>query len=142
MRGTAQQPRLYVGMILILIFAEVLGKSWLLPIPIRTITSNHFPPHRSVRVDCCSSHELPLESSLLNERPPAAFRELDLESPMDCTYAILGSFPDVPFQHFPDRNQCASLAGEPDMIKLVRVQDRMTSETDESISAHLKVKIR
>lgn len=25
-RGTAQQPRLYVGMILILIFAEVLGK--------------------------------------------------------------------------------------------------------------------
>jgi F0F1-type ATP synthase membrane subunit c/vacuolar-type H+-ATPase subunit K len=24
-RGTAQQPRLYVGMILILIFAEVLG---------------------------------------------------------------------------------------------------------------------
>jgi F0F1-type ATP synthase membrane subunit c/vacuolar-type H+-ATPase subunit K len=27
-RGTAQQPRLYVGMILILIFAEVLGKSF------------------------------------------------------------------------------------------------------------------
>ena len=26
MRGTAQQPRLFVGMILILIFAEVLGK--------------------------------------------------------------------------------------------------------------------
>ena len=26
-RGTAQQPRLYVGMILILIFAEVLGMS-------------------------------------------------------------------------------------------------------------------
>ena len=26
-RGTAQQPRLFVGMILILIFAEVLGKS-------------------------------------------------------------------------------------------------------------------
>ena len=25
-RGTAQQPRLFVGMILILIFAEVLGK--------------------------------------------------------------------------------------------------------------------
>lgn len=25
-RGSAQQPRLYVGMILILIFAEVLGK--------------------------------------------------------------------------------------------------------------------
>lgn len=31
-RGTAQQPRLFVGMILILIFAEVLGKaSFLLP---------------------------------------------------------------------------------------------------------------
>lgn len=28
-RGTAQQPRLFVGMILILIFAEVLGKSTL-----------------------------------------------------------------------------------------------------------------
>lgn len=27
-RGTAQQPRLFVGMILILIFAEVLGKRW------------------------------------------------------------------------------------------------------------------
>jgi V-type H+-transporting ATPase proteolipid subunit len=30
-RGTAQQPRLYVGMILILIFAEVLGKQLLVP---------------------------------------------------------------------------------------------------------------
>ena len=30
-RGTAQQPRLYVGMILILIFAEVLGASILFP---------------------------------------------------------------------------------------------------------------
>lgn len=30
-RGTAQQPRLFVGMILILIFAEVLGKSPTLP---------------------------------------------------------------------------------------------------------------
>ena len=28
-RGTAQQPRLFVGMILILIFAEVLGESGL-----------------------------------------------------------------------------------------------------------------
>jgi V-type H+-transporting ATPase proteolipid subunit len=27
-RGTAQQPRLFVGMILILIFAEVLGKGF------------------------------------------------------------------------------------------------------------------
>ncbi|MBE3047841.1 V-type ATPase subunit C, partial [Candidatus Bathyarchaeota archaeon] len=30
-RGTAQQPRLYVGMILILIFAEVLGAFLLAP---------------------------------------------------------------------------------------------------------------
>lgn len=30
-RGTAQQPRLFVGMILILIFAEVLGESTLSP---------------------------------------------------------------------------------------------------------------
>merc|ERR1712123_104544 len=29
-RGTAQQPRLFVGMILILIFAEVLGLYWLI----------------------------------------------------------------------------------------------------------------
>ena len=43
-RGTAQQPRLFVGMILILIFAEVLGKSWLLPIPICIIASNHLSP--------------------------------------------------------------------------------------------------
>ena len=31
-RGTAQQPRLFVGMILILIFAEVLGKLLLSPV--------------------------------------------------------------------------------------------------------------
>ncbi len=30
-RGTAQQPRLFVGMILILIFAEVLGKKITIP---------------------------------------------------------------------------------------------------------------
>ncbi len=30
-RGTAQQPRLFVGMILILIFAEVLGESFSAP---------------------------------------------------------------------------------------------------------------
>ena len=35
-RGTAQQPRLFVGMILILIFAEVLGKS-----PIQSRVSKH-----------------------------------------------------------------------------------------------------
>jgi ATP synthase subunit C. len=30
-RGTAQQPKLYVGMILILIFAEVLGENKIIP---------------------------------------------------------------------------------------------------------------
>ncbi len=32
-RGTAQQPRLFVGMILILIFAEVLGPCITSPLP-------------------------------------------------------------------------------------------------------------
>ena len=35
-RGTAQQPRLFVGMILILIFAEVLGKAS----PFRSVQSS------------------------------------------------------------------------------------------------------
>jgi F0F1-type ATP synthase membrane subunit c/vacuolar-type H+-ATPase subunit K len=53
-RGTAQQPRLFVGMILILIFAEVLGKSS------RRLRLYHNTDmiHRSLRSDCCSSHEL------------------------------------------------------------------------------------
>jgi V-type H+-transporting ATPase proteolipid subunit len=38
-RGTAQQPRLFVGMILILIFAEVLGTSITTLIYERTLTS-------------------------------------------------------------------------------------------------------
>src|SRR3954453_16855220 len=38
-RGTAQQPKLFVGMILILIFAEVLGKDDMLPI-FEIISSN------------------------------------------------------------------------------------------------------
>lgn len=33
-RGSAQQPRLYVGMILILIFAEVLGPSLPFTLPV------------------------------------------------------------------------------------------------------------
>jgi len=40
-RGTAQQPRLFVGMILILIFAEVLGMSTPTHIGMRTITNTH-----------------------------------------------------------------------------------------------------
>lgn len=61
-RGTAQQPRLFVGMILILIFAEVLGK------PLTTIYINRKPIEqspkaniqlsRSLRSDCRSAHEL------------------------------------------------------------------------------------
>ena len=55
-RGTAQQPRLFVGMILILIFAEVLGKFCI------STTSKCFPvltlSPRSLRSDCRSSHEL------------------------------------------------------------------------------------
>lgn len=38
-RGTAQQPRLFVGMILILIFAEVLGKSKRLRHPNTVLTT-------------------------------------------------------------------------------------------------------
>lgn len=54
-RGTAQQPRLFVGMILILIFAEVLGK---LPF-LATLTKTGLTTcPRSLRLDCCSAHEL------------------------------------------------------------------------------------
>jgi len=54
-RGTAQQPRLFVGMILILIFAEVLGKSksrsdW------QMATANLI---RSIWSDCRTFDELP-----------------------------------------------------------------------------------
>lgn len=53
-RGTAQQPRLFVGMILILIFAEVLGaynpKKWISCITDWTV--------RSLRSHCCPAHEL------------------------------------------------------------------------------------
>jgi len=51
-RGTAQQPRLFVGMILILIFAEVLGK---LSHP---RTSDFANSVRSLRSDRCAAHEL------------------------------------------------------------------------------------
>ena len=53
-RGTAQQPRLFVGMILILIFAEVLGKSRCCLHSILKIDI----VSRSLRSDRCSSHEL------------------------------------------------------------------------------------
>jgi V-type H+-transporting ATPase proteolipid subunit len=59
-RGTAQQPRLFVGMILILIFAEVLGKQALNIAQASTYIST-----RSVRVNCCPTHELQGDSGLV-----------------------------------------------------------------------------
>lgn len=64
-RGTAQQPRLFVGMILILIFAEVLGELFLAtlllpPFPRPSVISccRLTRIYRSVRLDRCSAHEL------------------------------------------------------------------------------------
>lgn len=52
-RGTAQQPRLFVGMILILIFAEVLGElSW----SVKAYESAN--KSRSLRIDCGPADEL------------------------------------------------------------------------------------
>lgn len=54
-RGTAQQPRLFVGMILILIFAEVLGMISLF----LSKTMMHILTHyRSLWPDCCPTYEL------------------------------------------------------------------------------------
>jgi V-type H+-transporting ATPase proteolipid subunit len=53
-RGTAQQPRLFVGMILILIFAEVLGTSNMSHIRLSTSLTRA----RSLRTHCCPAHEL------------------------------------------------------------------------------------
>ena len=53
-RGTAQQPRLFVGMILILIFAEVLGMRS--PALWEGLEANHY--HRSLRSHRRSAHEL------------------------------------------------------------------------------------
>lgn len=66
-RGTAQQPRLYVGMILILIFAEVLGKPLSRPASHCFAVLTRISPFRSLRLDCRSAHELPLESRLLRK---------------------------------------------------------------------------
>ena len=74
-RGTAQQPRLYVGMILILIFAEVLGKfchvTLLLLGGARFLSNSYF--NRSLRSDCRSPHELSIDPrcQLLNEKRPS-----------------------------------------------------------------------
>jgi len=53
-RGTAQQPRLFVGMILILIFAEVLGTYPALNLP----SNSQLTDSRSVRSHRCSTNEL------------------------------------------------------------------------------------
>lgn len=53
-RGTAQQPRLFVGMILILIFAEVLGKLRMPQLVLGLLTDSC----RSLRSHCCPAHEL------------------------------------------------------------------------------------
>ena len=53
-RGTAQQPRLFVGMILILIFAEVLGMSSA-PVVLLLVADSS---SRSVWSHCRPSHEL------------------------------------------------------------------------------------
>lgn len=55
-RGTAQQPRLFVGMILILIFAEVLGMFLITYSSHRWLANPFFS--RSLRSHCCSAHEL------------------------------------------------------------------------------------
>lgn len=65
-RGTAQQPRLYVGMILILIFAEVLGKSRLDMKACHKDCADKPVLHRSLRADRRSSHELALKGLMLN----------------------------------------------------------------------------
>lgn len=59
-RGTAQQPRLFVGMILILIFAEVLGK---IPTGSLVMLQSYQKTEltrlsRSLRSDCRPAHEL------------------------------------------------------------------------------------
>ena len=55
-RGTAQQPRLFVGMILILIFAEVLGTSKNQDSSLYDMGLTGF--NRSLRFDCRATHEL------------------------------------------------------------------------------------
>jgi V-type H+-transporting ATPase proteolipid subunit len=54
-RGTAQQPRLFVGMILILIFAEVLGTLDSIGLCTKTVTNARY---RSLRTHRCPAHEL------------------------------------------------------------------------------------
>lgn len=56
-RGTAQQPRLFVGMILILIFAEVLG-TYTCDETARVIFCLLTLGVRSLRSHCCPAHEL------------------------------------------------------------------------------------
>lgn len=96
-RGTAQQPRLYVGMILILIFAEVLGKilpqcsSHCLVILTRLFS------RRSLRLDCRSAHELPLKGRLLSKKRIVALGNWALCLPTVWDMGLHTSFSGVPF---------------------------------------------
>lgn len=72
-RGTAQQPRLFVGMILILIFAEVLGTCQ--PVALSAIEINTYIS-RSLRSHCRPVDELPdrpgrflLDAPLIPRKP-------------------------------------------------------------------------
>ena len=65
-RGTAQQPRLFVGMILILIFAEVLGK----PVshPVVTRGSADIKSTRPLRAHRGAADELQRQGRVLKAR--------------------------------------------------------------------------
>ncbi|KAI9643896.1 vacuolar ATPase V0 domain subunit c [Ciborinia camelliae] len=90
-RGTAQQPRLFVGMILILIFAEVLGKNRRSFLQINSDLT--YIIDRSIRIDCCSSHELKsifgcflLNGSTHRERASRQSMNAHLSSATNCEY--------------------------------------------------------
>merc|ERR1711980_58014 len=57
-RGTAQQPKLYVGMILILIFAEVLGLYGLIVALILNTKGSGIECHAKPYNPCCGSGEV------------------------------------------------------------------------------------
>lgn len=90
-RGTAQQPRLYVGMILILIFAEVLGKSY--RVRLEPFSPSNCPFDRSLRPYRRSAHELSLapRHQLLNQKH-RRFCGWILEQPPSETPSIRSTF--------------------------------------------------
>lgn len=89
-RGTAQQPRLFVGMILILIFAEVLGKLDCCFVLARSVCSHQL--YRSLRSHCCPPHELESTGFLLDDwRETWAWQQRQEQSTRTC---IRGSWVD------------------------------------------------